>query len=169
MRTRVWERHVRDRSESTEIHLGPAIAAVLFNEYWNFGQPPKCYLKPKGIDRLDPFLPLLKEVAGAGQFFLVVLALLNLLEVAPRVSHLSVIVEAGESWLTAHADDKDFWIDQGVGRRLCSLLHAILAVDPKPFALDQPLRRDIDGLLASLVRIGVAEAHRLEESLRLLQ
>jgi hypothetical protein len=40
----------------------PAIAVVLFNEYWIFQQP-KCYLKPKGVDHLGPLLPLLKEVA----------------------------------------------------------------------------------------------------------
>ena len=52
---------------------------------------------------------------------------------------------------------------------MCALIEAILALDPKLFGLDQPLRKDIDSLLASLVRMGVAEAHRLEESLRLLQ
>jgi hypothetical protein len=44
----------------------------------------KCYLKPKGIDHLHPFLPLLKEVAQSAQFLLAVIAVLNLLEVAPR-------------------------------------------------------------------------------------
>ena len=164
MKTRAWKRHVRDHSTSTEIHLGPAVAVVLFNDYWGF-QPPKCYLYTKGIDRLDPFIPLLTEVAERGQFFLVVITLLNVLEVAPRAAHLPVIVAAGKAWLTVHPDDKDFWINQGIGRRLCSLLHAILAVDPTPFALNQPFRKDIDSLLASLVRTGVAEAHRLEESL----
>ena len=48
-------------------------------------------------------------------------------------------------------------------------MEAILALDPKPFGRDQALRKDIDGLLATLVHMGVAEAHRLEESLGLLQ
>jgi len=167
MTTRTWERHVRDRSKSTEIHFGPAIAVVLFNDYWSL-QPPKCYLNPKGIDRLDPFLSLLKEVAESGQFFLAVIALLNLLEVAPRSAHLPLIVAAGKGWLAANPDEKDFWVDQGIGRRLCALMEAILAHDPTPFCLDQPLRNDIDSLLASLVRMGVAEAHRLEERLHQL-
>jgi hypothetical protein len=140
---------------------------VLFNDYWSF-QPPKCYLNPKGIDHLDPFLPLLKEVAESAQFLLAVIALLNLLEVAPRAAHLPVIIAAGKGWLAAHPDNKEFWIDHGIGRRLCSLMEAILAFDPKPFGLDQSLRKDIDGLLSSLVRMGIAEAHRLEEGLRLI-
>ena len=167
MTTRAWERHVRERSTSTEFHFGPAIAVVLFNEYWSF-QPPKCYLKPKGIDHLDAFLPLLKEVAESAQFLLAIIALLNLLEVAPRATQLPVIVAAGKGWLAAHEDNKEFWIDHGIGRRLCSLMESILAHDPKPFGSDRPLRKEIDGLVASLIRMGIAEAHRLEESLRLI-
>jgi hypothetical protein len=142
------------------------VAVVLFNEYWGF-QPPKCYLKPKGVDHLGPFLPLLKEVAQSAEFLLAVIALLNLLEVAPRPAHLPVIVAAGVGWLAGRPDNKEFWIDQGIGRRLCSLMEAILASDPKPFASDEPLRKDIDSLLGILVRMGIAEAHRLEERLRL--
>jgi len=164
MTTRAWNRHVRDHSTSTELHFGPAIATVFFNDYWGF-QPPKCYLYPKGIDRLDPFLPLLTEVAETGQFFLPVITLLNLLEVAPRGSHLPVVVAAGKTWLATHPDSKEFWLDQGIGRRLCSLLQAIFATNPTMFGLNQPLRKDIDGLLASLVRMGVAEANRVEENL----
>lgn len=167
MTTRAWKRHVRERSTSTEIHFGPAMAVVLFNDYWSL-QPPKCYLNPKGIDHLDPFLPLLKEVAEGAQFLLAVIAQLNLLEVAPRAAHLPVFIAAGKGWLATHPDNKEFWIDQGIGRRLCSLMEAIIAFDPKPFASDQPLRKDIDTLLGSLVRMGVPEAHRLEESLRFI-
>ncbi len=133
-----------------------------------FQPPPTCYLNARGIDRLGPFLPLLTEVAETAQFLLAVIALLNLLEVAPRAAHLPVIVAAGKSWLAAHPDDKKFWVDQGFGQRLCSLMDAILTRDPGSFRLDQPLRKEIEALLSSLVRMGVAEAHRLEESIRLI-
>ncbi len=164
MRSRAWARHVRDRSTSTEIHFGPAIAVLLFNDYWGF-QPPKCYLFAKAIDRVDPFLPLLKEIAEGGQFFLAAITMLNLLEVAPRSAHLPVIVAAGKSWLSAFRDDKGFWIEQGIGRRLCSLLHAIFSSDAKAFESNPPLREEIDALLGSLVPMGIPEARRLEENL----
>jgi hypothetical protein len=48
-------------------------------------------------------------------------------------------------------------------------MEAIFNVDPKAFGADQLLRRDIDNLLAASVRLGVPDAHRLEEALRLLQ
>jgi len=167
-KTSTWKYHVRDHSASTEIHFGPAIATVLFNDYWTVQPPPKCYLNPIGIDRLNPFLPLLKEVARRAQFLLAAIALLNVLEVAPRAAHLEVIVAAGKGWLAAHSDDKVFWIDQDIGPRLCSLMEAIFSRDPNAFRLDQPLRKDIDALLGSLIRMGVAEAYRLETKLRLI-
>lgn len=89
----------------------------------------------------------------------------NLLEVAPAAAHLPVIVTAGKSWLATHPDSKTLWFDLGTGRGPCSLMEAS---DPKPFGLDRPLRKEIDILLGSLIRAGVAEAHRLEESLRLI-
>jgi hypothetical protein len=30
-----------------------------------------------------------------------------------------VNVATGKSWLAAYPDNKEFWIDQGIGRRLC--------------------------------------------------
>jgi hypothetical protein len=164
--TSMWKWHVRERSTSTAFHFAPAVAMFLFNDYSNF-QPPNCYLTPIDIDRLGPFLPLLAEVAEGAQFLLAVIVLLNLLEVAPRAEQLPLIVAAGKGWLTTHADDRHFWIDQGFGRRVCSLMEAILATYPMPFGLDQPLRKDIDTILSSLVRMGVAEAHRLEQGIRL--
>jgi hypothetical protein len=41
-------------------------------------QPAKCYLHAKGIDRLDPFTPVLKDVAERGPFLFVAIVLLNL-------------------------------------------------------------------------------------------
>ena len=84
----------------------------------------------------------------------------------PRAAHLPVIIAAGKGWLAALPDNKEFWIDRGIGRRLCSLMEAILSHDPRPFGLDQPLRKDIDALSGNLVRMGIAEAHRWEEGLR---
>jgi hypothetical protein len=168
MTGRMWRYHTRDRSISTEIHFGPAVAAALFNDYANMA-PPKCYLFPKAIESVDPFLATLKDLAEGGTFLLAAMVLLNLLEVQPRTTHLPLIVVASKSWLAAFPDDKAFWIDQGVGRRLCALIDAVLALDPRLFASDQASRRDIDRLLENLVRLGIAEAYQLEDKLRALQ
>jgi hypothetical protein len=168
MTGRMWKYHARDRSTSTEIHFGPAVAAAMFNDYANMA-PPKCYLYPKAIEHLDPFLPLLKDLAESGTFLLAATVLLNLLEVEPRTTHLPLIVATSKSWLAAFPEDKAFWIDQGVGRRLCALIDAILTLDPRLFASDQPSRKDIDRLLEAQVRMGNPDAYRLEERIRALR
>ncbi|HEV2491946.1 MAG TPA: ATP-binding protein [Terriglobia bacterium] len=165
METRQWTWQSRDRSTSISTRLGPAIAVIFFNEYATF-VPAKCYLLEKGIDRLGPFLPVLGEVVQRGTFLFVAVTLLNLLEVSPRPEHLPLIVTAGKLWFAAHPDGKEFWIEHSIGRRLCSVIEAIVALDPKAFAQDQTARREIEGLLPGLIRLGVAEAHHLEEALR---
>jgi len=121
---------------------------------------------PKGIEGLDPFLPTVKVLAENGTFLFVALVLLNLLEVSPRTTHLPIIVAAAQAWLIAQPDDHSFWIDSDIGRRVCLVIDAIIGLETMAFGADHPLRGDIDGLLAGLVRLGVAEAHRLEEALR---
>jgi hypothetical protein len=101
MTTNKWVRHSRDRSRYIETRLGPAVAVLLINEYGHF-QPTKCYLLPKGVDGLNPFLLLLKEMAESGPFLFVALVLLNLLEVSPRAVHLPLANAAGKAWLTSH-------------------------------------------------------------------
>lgn len=168
METRDWKWQSRDRSTSISTRLGPAIAVILFNEHATF-VPAKCYLLERGIDRLGPFLPVLGEVVQRGTFLFVATTLLNLLEVSPRPEHLPLMVAAGKLWLASHSDDKEFWIEHAVGRRLCSVIAAILPLDPKALRQDQSIRSDIEGFLAGLIRLGVAEAHRLEDELRRIQ
>jgi hypothetical protein len=165
MKTRDWEWQRRERSTSISTRLGPAIAVLLFNEFNSF-QPARCYLLEKGIDRLGPFLPVLAEVMEKGPFLFVATALLNLLEVSPRPEHLPLIVAAGKLWFASDPDDREFWIENAVGRRLCSVIEAILLLDPKLFPSDQPARKDIDALLAILVHLGLPEAHCVEKALR---
>jgi hypothetical protein len=122
---RLWKWQSRDGSTSILSHLGPAVAVIFFNEYASL-IPAKCYLLEKGIDGLGPFLPVLDEVVQKGTFFFVALTLLNLLQVSPRPEHLPVVVTAGRVWFAAHPDDKEFWVEHGVGRRLCSIIETII-------------------------------------------
>jgi hypothetical protein len=168
MASRVWEWQRRERSDRITMHLGPAIATLLFNDFGHL-QPAKCYLFAKAIERLDPFLPVLQELAESGLFLFMATTLLNLLEVAPRPAHLGLICAAAKSWLAAHPDSREFWIGHAIGRRICALIEAILRLDPTLFSSSQPVRREIDEFLGRLVRLGVSEAHRLEEALRPIQ
>lgn len=162
--TRGWSRLSRSRDLSIEMHIGPAIAVLFFNDH-HFGQGSKCYLYEKGAERTGPFLPVLIKLVQAGPSPFVALVLLNLLEVAPRAEQLDLLVAAGTTWLGAYPDFRQLWVDHGVGRRWCLVVEAIRARNPEsigPTALCRPV---IDDVIAALVAQGVPEASRLEEDL----
>lgn len=164
MTTRGWERLSGSKDLSIEIHIGPAIAVLFFNDY-NFGKGSKCYLFEKGAERVGPLLPVLGKLIHDGPSLFVALAFLNLLEVAPRAGQLDVLVAAGSAWIEAFPDFRQLWLDHGVGRRWCTLMEAILTRSPASFSHSAPLRSTIDSLVAALIALGVSEATRLEEEL----
>jgi len=163
--TRGWEWERRQCSKSITLPLGRATAVLFFNDY-SLVTPPKCYLYPAAIPRLQLFLPLLQELVEGGPFLFVAIVLLNLLEVAPAPAQLRLISAAGKAWWVANPGETAFWIDAGIGRRVCSFLQTILALDARPLRADQALLKDIDDLMAGLIGLGVTEAHELEKTLR---
>jgi hypothetical protein len=90
-----WKRLGGSRSASIEIHIGPAIAVLFFNDY-GFAQPSKCYLLSKGVDRLDSFLPVLEKLVQSGPSLFVAVVTLNLLEVSPKSAHLPFLIAAAK-------------------------------------------------------------------------
>lgn len=165
MSSRGWQRLGGTRSATIEMHLGPAVATMLFNNYL-INQPPKCYLLPLGADRLDPFLPVLKMLAESGPSHFVAVMTLNLVEVVPKSSNLPFIVSAATAWLKSYPDDTYFWIDHDIGRRVCALVEGVWREEPALLDSKQMVRFDVDRLLAALISLGAMEARRLEESLR---
>jgi len=159
-----WKRLGHSRLASIERHIGPAIAAFFFNDY-GFIQPVKCYLLPKAVDRVDPFLPVLEKLVESGPSHFVALVTLNLLEVSPRSAHLSFMVAAAKVWLESYPKDSDFWVDHGIGRRVCVWIDEVRRQEPALLDTDKPVRFHVDRLLAALISLGVAEAKRLEEAL----
>ena len=162
--TRGWAGLSRSRDLSIEMHIGPAIAVLFFNDH-HFGQGSKCYLFEKGAERTGPFLPVLSKLVHAGPSPFVALVLLNLLEVAPRAELLGVLTTAGTTWLDAYPDFRQLWVDHGVGRRWCLIVDAIRARSPESISHSSLCRQVIDDVIAALVALGVPEASRLEEAL----
>jgi hypothetical protein len=159
-----WKRLGESRSDGIEIHIGPAIAVHFFNDH-GFAQSAKCYLLPKGIDRLDSFLPVLQKLVESGPSLFVALVTLNLLEVSPRPAHLTFLVAAAKAWLGSYPDDGAFWVDNGIGSRVCAWIEKIRRQEAALLDTDKLVRIDVDRLLAALISVGVADARRLEESL----
>jgi hypothetical protein len=159
-----WQWMVRRRSSGVEMHLGPAIATLFFNDS-GWMQPPKAYLPAALVDRVTPFLPTLEPCAVEGATHFVAIVTLNLLEVSPRAAHLPFLLAAASSWMAASPDATDFWVDHGIGRRVCALIEAARLTGPTVLAPGQPLRDQVDRLLPAMVRVGVAEAARLEQAI----
>lgn len=163
MESNGWRWMVTSRSPSIERHIGSAIAALFFNQ--NGYLPTKCYLLPPGIDQLPPFLPVLEKIARSGPSLSVASIAMNLLEVSPRPIHLSFIVAAAKTWVDSYPDDTRFWIDYGIGRRVCLWIENVLWQDAALLGEGEPLRIEVERIIAALVRVGVVEARRLEQSL----
>lgn len=158
-----WRRFVGRRSSSVELHLGPAVGAIFFNEY--VLRQTATYMKPKAMERVAPFLPALISLLARGPSYFVALVTMDLLEVSPGASLLPVLVAGGKAWITSYGDDTSFWVEHGIGRRLCAWIDHIREASPEVLAADKPERQAIDAILAVLVRLGVAEARVLEASL----
>ena len=160
-----WRRLRHEKSMSIEVHIGPAIAAFFLSGHSLF-QPPRCYLMPPGIDRLDPFIPVLQRLADSGPCFFVACCVLNLVEVSPKPAHLAFVVTAAEAWLANHPENSEFWVDYGIGRRLCAVMEKNRDQQPLILDRDRPLRDRVEAILSALVGLGVAEATNLEQVLQ---
>lgn len=159
-----WLKHRRS-DRSIEVHIGPAIATSFFNTFNRLGGTTTCYLLPKGVDRLDSFMPTLAQLVATGASHFVTVVALNLLEVSPRASQLPFLVNAAKIWLASYPDDTTFWVDERVGARVCALIERIRATAPGVLTAPDAVRADLHQLLASLIQIGVAEASALERAL----
>ncbi len=158
-----WKR-LRGKSGGIEIHLGPAVAAMFFCDHL-FGAPPASYLRPVAIEPAAAFWPILEKLAASAPSPFVALAALSTLEVLPRAEQFGLVRVLGLASLREYPSDRSFWIDHGVGRRLCLWLEKMLAAEESLFSPNAPSRMELDHLLAKLVALGVSEARRIEISL----
>ena len=140
--------------------LARLVARLFMHDGWS--QPPRCWLRRDGVALVDPLLPALGRVAGAGPCVSVVI---GMLEVDPRPSHLLFIVASTEAWLRLSPDNSELWVDDTIGRRVCRIVDSICRQRPILLSGNDDLRKRIDDVLASLTGLGVREASVLEQKL----
>ncbi len=160
-RSHGWQLLRGTKSDGIEMHLARAAAVQFFNDH-DFGQTPRCYLPINAIEKSLVFIPTLQELAVSAPSPFVAIVVLNLLEVAPRVAQMPFLLAFSSAALDTYPDDRDFWIDLGIGRRICQWMASVRDEHPGAFGLGADNRPEIDRLLARLVAVGVVEAHRLE-------
>ena len=143
-----------------EKYLGRLVARLFMHDGWY--QPPRCWLRPDGVDLVEPLFPTLQRLVEGGPciFFA-----LSMIEVEPRPNHLEFIVGAAEAWLRLYHDSSVLWVDYAVGRRFCGLIDTILGQRPSVLSGDEELRKRVDDALVSLTGLGVVEAAALEQTL----
>ena len=160
---RGWQRAVERKSTSMGMHLARAISSLfLHNESGGGG---KCYVYSGGADSLKVFLPLLSRICvEAAQSQYIALQFLDLMELNSDAENLGYLVGTASAWMATYPDDTSFWIDYGVGGRICAWLAEAMKADAGAFAVPTCPAAEIDHLLDSLTRLGVAAAHQVEES-----
>lgn len=153
-----WRSLHDSKSSGIEVHLGPAVATLFFNRH-EIARAPSCYLPGGYIERSLPFAPLLQRQAVAAPCIFVAMCVMNLAEAVPIAAHLPLVVDFAAASISARPDDKAFWLDHGIGLRICNWLAGRFDADPASL---EPYRASIDHTLARLVALGVVEARRLE-------
>jgi hypothetical protein len=159
--TREWRRLVSERSSGTGIHVAGAVAAMFMGQH-AMGRGPRCYVLPPGAARADLLLPMLTSLAeqAAGSMF-VAIAFLGLLEVEPHADRLMFMARAVAAWSRVHGANAEFWIDHGIGQRLCDWIDkALLAVSVSPTVLDSA---ELTAIVDILTQSGTPLARALEE------
>lgn len=75
------------------------------------------------------------------------------------------MVTSAKTWLESNADSSTFWVDNDIGRRVCTWVEGVWRQESALLNMDRAIRTDVDRLLAALVSLGVADARPLEEML----
>ena len=159
-----WRWMVRQGGNRMDRELGPALTTLFFSDYQLIDHP-RGYLAEEHMVRAAPFFPLLMRLIESAPVLWVAIVTLNFFEVAPSSVYLPVLTRAARFWFGRQGTEAAFWVDGGIGRRFCAVVVHILQTEPAVFALNSPLRAELDHLVAAMVRAGVAEAHRLEQAL----
>lgn len=158
-----WRRLASERSVGTSIHVAGVIAAMFMGQH-EMGRGPRCYVLPPGAARADLLLPMLTSLAeqAAGSTF-VAIAFLGLLEVEPHANRLMFMARAVAAWWRVQGAHAEFWIDHGIGRRLCEWIDkAVVGAPVSPTVLDSA---ELTAIVDILVQCGTPLARALEERL----
>src|SRR4029077_6937268 len=124
------------------------------------GRGLRCYVGPPGGARADLLLPMLTRLAeqAAGSTF-VAIALLGLMNVAPHAKQLMFMARAVAAWWRVEGANAEFWIDHGIGRRLCDWINkAVLGAPVSPTVLESA---ELTAIVDTLVQCGTPLASAL--------
>jgi hypothetical protein len=109
-------------------------------------------------------MPILTAlVTGAPSSGYLAALFLNLVESSPRAALLRFVVQATTAWCSAYGVDTNFWLERGIGSRVCAWLERTFTADPTLPGVLHGINGDLMNCLDILVRSGVAQAREIEE------
>lgn len=150
-------------SHAIDVLLQPAVDAIFFNKRM-LSEPPMCYLGKEVIDRIGSFLLILEKLIQSCPSAFVAVLVLNLIEMTLREEYVAFVLKSARIWMEKFHSDTSFWIDYGIGHKLCMWFETIM-LQSSLFHTDKSLQRDMDQLLGKLIKVGIPEASRLEKML----
>jgi hypothetical protein len=162
MSLRRWRYNYSPGDLSIDYDTGGVVAKLFLNTHDPF-RGTHSYLVPGVAERLDPLLDAMRPLLPGGPTSFVALCTMNMLNVAPRATHLDFLLTAVEAWFQRLPLDASLWITMGVGRKVMEWFETAIVEEPKLLSATHPQRFRIDRLLGQLVSVGVAEAHELEK------
>ena len=87
------------------------------------------------------------------------------MELGGDPENLVYLLTAANVWMIKYPEDTTFWIEHGVGKRICAWLAEIMKTHPGSFAASRFPSSEIDHILDGLVKLGVPSARSVEETL----
>jgi hypothetical protein len=88
------------------------------------------------------------------------------MEVSPTAEHLSFLIALGSAWVSTYQAGVQFWIEFRFGTRISVLFETILIAGVRN--LSSADAEALDQLLGHLVKLGIPEALRAEDLLRVI-
>jgi len=153
----------REKSLTAEVHLADALTAIFYQPArWSRQVRPHLPEKWNGFLGSMPILTtLVTEAPGSGY---VACLFLNLIEALPSPALLPFTADAMSAWCVAYGPDAHFWIEVGIGNRLCAWLSEVLN-DPEAPSVLPDVCEELVKCLDVMIRAGVAQGRAVEDRL----
>ncbi len=161
IKSRGWRYLVERNSSSIEWHIGPAIASLFMHEY-SMVRRAHCYLLPKGAGACSA---VFADAHGYGSFRRTIGFCGDFV---PRTdgsegpaSTPANVVRIGSAWMAVYGGDPGFWVDLGIGRRMCARgsMRPCICQNRGEFLSGRPVIVDLSThSWTVLVRVGVSSS-----------
>lgn len=156
-----YKRAASEKATTVESHFGDLIYAMFYHgSQW--GRPTRPSLPDRwvGLPITTPTISELTKDAASSGFLATIF--LNLVESYPSAALLPHVADTFSAWCSAYGSDVHFWLELGIGGRVCGWLDKVLSTEEVSLGALGTIRSDLLKSLDVLIRSGVAQATEIE-------